>query len=387
MDIIMYISNLLVYLLLILFSGLVLVDSFISTAVNEKQRSWHTRLLNNMNKGLVLAVLLALFLQLIQWAEQFGGNQLTVLLLEGATGRVWLALMVISTISLFVVKKYIQARLLAALLLLLVESMNGHPATSSFLVLVDFVHLASISIWVGGIVYFILQIKEGKDAVIAFIQPFTKLLWLTIALASVSGVVLTVFILPDASYLFYTSWGQLLLIKVAAVLLALWFGYKAKTYVVANENVSRPRALLYEFATMAVVIALAAIISSISPMPSFDRAINVHQMGDELHYTVKLSPNAPGPNSLSVTLWSLKEEGEIANVQLSIVAKDKPRTSERLFELDSIELEDHIEFPGFNESRFVLENMRLPYPTKWQAEVVISFVSGQQRQFSFEFEN
>jgi len=139
--------------------------------------------------------------------------------------------------------------------------------------------------------------------------------------------------------------------------------------------------------TLLVVIALAALMSTISPLPSAENALNRHQMGDELHYTVKLSPNAPGPNTFSLSLWTLKEEGEVANVQLSLYADDKPKTSARAYILQSIPIEDNIEFPGFIEQQFSLKELKLPYPTLWHATVDIVFASGQERQFSFSFEN
>lgn len=387
MEIILYLTKLAVYGLLIGLSGVILVDSFIRQAVSDARSDWQQRMIQKLGRGLVLTVILALFAQLIQWAQSFGGGeQLISLLVEGSTGRTWLILLLLSALFLFV-QKLPTARLIVIVLLLLAESMNGHASTSSIIILFDFVHLVMISIWVGGVIYFLINWKDGVEHVKIFLGQFTKLLWVSIALASISGVALTASIVPSISYLLYTSWGQLLLVKIAVILLAIYLGYKAKTFIQRKDSGGKSRHLKAEFFTLMIVIALAALISALSPEPNANNALNVHQMGDELHYTVKLSPNAPGPNKFSLSLWTLLEEGEIADVQLSIYASDKPRTSARLFTLQPIATEDNIEFPGFNERRFALEELKLPYPTTWRATVDIMFTSGQQRQFTFTFDN
>ena len=387
MEIFVYITKLIVYGLLISLSGLIMVDSFVRNAIAETRIQWRESIIQTVNRSLLLAVILAIFAQVVQWAQSFGGvEQIATLLIEGSTGRTWLALLLLSAIGLFV-QKLQAARLIIIVLLLLAESMNGHASSDSLIILFDFIHLATISIWVGGVIYFLVNWKDGTEQVRTFLERFTKLLWLTIAIASVSGIALTALILPSISYLLYTSWGQLLLVKIIAILIAIWLGYTANTYIRKHQADRKSRLLKIEYMTLLVVIALAALMSTISPLPSAENALNRHQMGDELHYTVKLSPNAPGPNTFSLSLWTLKEEGEVANVQLSLYADDKPKTSARAYILQSIPIEDNIEFPGFIEQQFSLKELKLPYPTLWHATVDIVFASGQERQFSFSFEN
>src|SRR5690606_26361834 len=291
-----------------------MVDSFVRNAIAETRIQWRESIIQTVNRSLLLAVILAIFAQVVQWAQSFGGvEQIATLLIEGSTGRTWLALLLLSAIGLFV-QKLQAARLIIIVLLLLAESMNGHASSDSLIILFDFIHLATISIWVGGVIYFLVNWKDGTKQVRTFLERFTNLLWLTIAIASVSGIALTALILPSISYLLYTSWGQLLLVKIVAILIAIWLGYTANTYIRKHQADRKSRLLKIEYMTLLVVIALAALLSTISPLPSAENALNRHQMGDELHYTVKLSPNAPGPNTFSLSLWTLKEEGEVANV-------------------------------------------------------------------------
>lgn len=393
----MYIVKLLVYTLLITISGYALIDSLIRPAVSQQRQGSVNKLMQQASKLLVFAVVAALFVQIISWVQQFKpeADQLIALLLEGWVGRVWLVLLLLSILFSLLAHKSPTARLLLVFAMLLAESMNGHASGDSILILFDFVHLAAVSIWIGGAICLWWNWREDKELALAFIQKFTKLLWLTIAVVSVSGLVMMLLISPSLTYLLYTGWGQLLLIKIAAVLLALWLGYKAKSFIqkheqakqAAGQGSARLRPLATELIVLMLVIAFAGGVSSLSPSPSAANALNYHQMGEELHYTVKLTPNAPGPNRLSLSLWTLEEEGEIEQVQLSLQATDKQKAVAREFQLEIAELEDFFEFPGFIETRYTLPELKLPYPSSWQATFTVSFMGGTERQFSFEFKN
>lgn len=395
MDTILYFVKLLVYLLLIIISGYVLVDAFIRSAVSEYSQIRVNKQLGHASKGLLLAIILAIFVQMISWEQQFDleAQQLLELLWEGSTGKAWLALLLCSIIFCLIIHKSSPIRLLLVLAMLFAESINGHVSGDSLLVLFDFVHITAASIWVGGALCLWLNWREGKEQALTFVQKYTKLLWLTIAAVSISGLALLIFIVPTVSYLLYTSWGQILLLKIAAVIVALWLGYKASSSIKKHQQADAEdkrlniRPVIAELSVLVLVVAFAASISMLNPQPSAANAINHHEMGEEIHYTVKLTPNAPGPNRLSLSLWTLEEEGEVQQVSLTIQAADKKKAEARQFILEPAELEEFFEFPGFIETRYFLEELNLPYPSKWEAQFTIEFVEGDSRQFTFSFSN
>src|SRR5690606_34678783 len=134
LEIFVYITNLIVYGLLISLSGLLLVDSSVRNAIAETRIQWRESLIPTVNRRLLLAVILAIFAQVVQWAQSFGGvEQIATLLIEGSTGRTWLALLLLSAIGLFV-QKLQAARLIIIVLLLLAESMNGHASSDSLII-------------------------------------------------------------------------------------------------------------------------------------------------------------------------------------------------------------------------------------------------------------
>lgn len=395
-DILNYLVKLIMYLLLVVISGNVLVNSLIPSSVSIQRREKMDNVINQAVKALLLVIVLGIFVQIISWTQQLKpeGSQLLSLFFEGSTGRVWLALLILSILLSLLNNKNFTARLILVLGMLLAESMNGHASGNSIVILFDFVHLATVSIWVGGVMLLWWNWRESKELAISFIGKFSKLLWITIALVSVSGILMTLNILSDWSYLLYTSWGQMLLVKIAAVLLTLWLGYLAKSKIVKRNakqsgegGATTYRPVLAELTVLVIVIGLAAVVSILSPTPSGDKALNHHEMGDELHYTFKLYPNAPGPNKLSLSLWTLEEEGEVASVELALQAMDKQKALPKVVQLEAAELEDDFEFPGFHETQFTLDELKLPYPSTWQALVTITFADGGEREFNFQFEN
>jgi copper transport protein len=398
-DILIYIVKLLVYMLLVAISGYVLVGSLISSGVSIQRKAAIDRLMGRSVKALLLAILIGISVQVISWTQQLQPepSQLVTLLLEGSTGRVWLALLILSILFSMLGNKYVAFpfRLLLVFAMLLAESMNGHASGDSILILLDFVHLVAVSIWVGGVFWLWWNWRESSEQALTFIRKFTKLLWVTIVVVSLSGLLMLLLIVPSWSYLLYTSWGQLLLLKIATVLLTLWLGYKAKTFIhkhnqakhEQNADVVSIRPVLTELGVLAMVIAFAAGVGMLSSSPSAANALNHHEMGEELHYTIKLTPNAPGPNQLSLSLWTLKDEGEVKEVELAIQSIDKQQAMPRVFQLETAELDDFYEFPGFNETRYTLDNLKLPYPSTWQVSFTVTFTSGSERQFSLQVEN
>lgn len=391
MEIIMYISRWLLYICLLATSGVIIVNSLLGMKWEQGLKGIIQLRTQQLAKGFLFTVLLALCVQLILWIEQFGIQdfQWKELLLNTSTGKVYIYLLVLGCIGLFIPKFEGIFSMIWAWLLLLAESMNGHIAAiegNQFGILFDFIHLSCAAIWIGGLIHMWLVWRHEQTSALQFLNKLTKMLWLSIALVSVSGIILTILILPSWTYLLYTAWGRWLLLKIALICVTIWCGYQVRNKILKQQRNTK-RAMSIEATLLAFIIVLATIISSISPSPSMSNALNIHKMGEELHYTVKLTPNAPGPNQLSLTLWTLVEEGTVDSVKLSMYAEEKSNRSKRTLELQQAELEDDFEFANFNESRFVIKDLELPYPSKWQAIIEMTFTDGHQQSFKFTFSN
>ena len=391
MDSLIYLSNIILHLTLLAASGLILANSLLGMKWEQAVLSQLQLRTQQLNKCLVFVVILALCVQSMQWINIFGVEsiQWKELLLNTSTGKGLTYLLVLSVIGLLLRKIDSFLSIIWAWLILFGEAINGHIAaldSNQIGILFDYIHLSCSAIWVGGVIKLWIIWRHDKAIVAEFMVKFSKILWVTISLVAISGVILTILILPSGLYLLYTTWGRWLLVKIVVISLAIALGYAARIKIVKQQK--NPRRVMWMEAILLIgIITIASLISQISPMPKMDNSLNVHEMGEELHYTVKLAPNAPGPNQLSVTLWTLEEEGKVATVDIDLYAKDKPARSERSVELVQAELEDEFGFDNFNESRFVMKDLHLPYPSKWQAKVIITFEDGNERSFDFQFSN
>lgn len=391
MDSLIYISKMILHITLLAASGLIIANSLLGMKWEQALLGQLQLRAQQLNKWLVIAVILAICVQSMQWINIFGVEsiQWKELLLNTSTGKGLTYLLVLAIIGVLLKKMDSLLAIIWAWLILFGEAINGHIAAidnSQVGILFDYIHLACAAVWVGGVIKLWIIWRHEKALAAEFMNKFSKILWITIALVAISGVALTILILPSGLYLLYTSWGNWLLIKIVVISLAICLGYAARIKIVKQQK-NPQRVMWIEVILLVAIITIASLISQISPMPKMNNTVNVHTMGEELHYTVKLTPNAPGPNQLSVTLWTLEEEGKVATVDVALFAEDKPARSERVFTLVEAELEDEFGFDNFNESRFVMKDLQLPYPSKWQAKVTMMFEDGHERSFNFKFSN
>lgn len=384
-----YAVSMLYNVVLIVTIGLTLVEAYFSRGVTaefihrqKKHRVFAVRLL-------FVLVICSVFEQSIMWIEQFGTHKLNMfsMFFETSSGQIWVALFALAFIGLFIQRLPATFIVIWSLLLLAVESLDGHiSALSSYMIVFDFIHLLCAAIWAGGIATFILHWRQGRQELLPMMQSFMKVIWLTIIFMSVSGVVLTIVILPDPLYLIYSGWGIWLLIKILLVIIAFYCGYRVRNSL-KHKQLPVFKALQIEAITLAVVLLIAGLITAISPEPS-DNTLNSHKMGEELHYTVELSPNRPGPNTLSIRLWTLEQEGEIDTVTVKLVDEQKGDRTKKSYVLSKVDVVDPYNFNGFIETRYALhESLRLPYPSDWQQEVTITFKNGMERTFTTHFKN
>ena len=156
-------------------------------------------------------------------------------------------------------------------------SLSGHSAAdagSSWLSeFADWAHLAAASLWVGGLVQlaFVVWPLAPELRRRAFLS-FSKLATVLIAVLLSAGIYLSVLRLPRLSDLWSESYGQVLLVKLALVSLALLWG--AAHHFLVRPALERgaplfsglPRSLAGESAVgMAILLAAAVLVESKPP--------------------------------------------------------------------------------------------------------------------------
>jgi copper transport protein len=156
-------------------------------------------------------------------------------------------------------------------------SLSGHSAVdagSSWLSqLADWLHLAAATLWVGGLLQlaFVVWPLEPELRRQSFLR-FSKLATLLIVVLLAAGTYLSILRLPHVSDLWSAGYGQVLLVKLGLVSLALLWG--AAHHFLVRPKLERgaplfarlPRSLAGESAVgMAILLAAAVLVDSKPP--------------------------------------------------------------------------------------------------------------------------
>lgn len=165
-------------------------------------------------------------------------------------------------------------------------SLSGHsaaePNSSRWSELADWVHLTAASLWAGGLVMLLVVLVTARELGRAAFAGFARLAPVLIAMLVAAGVYLSFLRLPELADLWTTSYGQLLMVKLGLVALALTWG--AVHHFVVEPRLDRPGVLLRlprsiagEAAVgMAVLLVAALLVNTAPPPVDQDDAISLN---------------------------------------------------------------------------------------------------------------
>jgi copper transport protein len=158
-------------------------------------------------------------------------------------------------------------------------SLSGHdavdPGSSWASELADWVHISAASLWIGGLVSLVLAIWLAAPELrrVAFLR-FSRLATVLVGLVLGAGTYLAIVRLPHLHDLWTAGYGQVLLVKIALVAVALSFG--AAHHFLVRPRLARAgegfltrvgRSLVAESAVAISVLLLAAILTDSKPPP------------------------------------------------------------------------------------------------------------------------
>jgi putative copper export protein len=165
-------------------------------------------------------------------------------------------------------------------------SLSGHSAadagSSSLSELADWLHLSAAALWVGGLVQlaFVIWPLEPGLRRQAFLR-FSRLATVLIVVLLAAGTYLSVLRLPHLADLWNESYGQVLLVKLGLVSLALAWG--GAHHFLVRPRLERgaplfaglPRSLMGESAVgMAILLAAAVLVDSKPPPQPLKQPLN-----------------------------------------------------------------------------------------------------------------
>ncbi|MBB3114360.1 copper transport protein [Paenibacillus phyllosphaerae] len=385
---ILYAVRIAYYAGLLLAAGLLLWSSINRAdgeSISRIRRKWELPVM----RGFLVAVLLYVFVQATETMKGYPTSEYLKLFGQTDVGRGWIILIGLAAIGFPVLKLGRAVRLGWVALILALESWSGHAIVFSpkaMSVLFDLVHLAASSLWAGGLVLLlVIWISDRKEAG-RFAEVFSSFALLSLVVLTISGVGMTFLFLPSLDYLLYTAWGKLLIAKTAFVVLVLIIGALLRLRV-RRGDLPNYTLLRIDFGLMAIIVAIAAIFTYISPLPA-NEPISYHKMGNDMHMTIRISPNKPSvDNTFNLKIWLPNDKGPAKSVVLRLKSLDKPELGAIDVPLTVYTDEELSSFDGYVKEAFKAEGPYLPFAGKWQAEIRVINTNDDELVERYEFRN
>lgn len=370
-ELLLYLSRGLYYAALLLSAGLLLWFGLLR-AKTELQRSQFDKWGLLTMRALLLTSMLYVFVHTRELMEGQPSPDWLRLFTRTEIGISWLMLLALALLGFLVLKSGAVWRALWAAAVLVLESLSGHAAAYEpkwYSVLLDNVHLFASAIWAGGLAFLLVLWREERKDAGRFAEVFSRAAWISIVVLTISGVLSTLLFLPDFSYLFYTSWGVLLVIKTVLVLLVIVTGALLRLRV-RRGDLPHSGLLKLDVGLMAAIVLVVGIFTYISPLPA-NEPFSKHLMGTDKHITLRITPNVPGENKVIVKVWLPEQSGAPKRVKLLLRSIDKPELGALEVPIEAYDDEEIDTFDGYIKATYRAEGPFIPFPGQWKAEIRI----------------
>ena len=218
------------------------------------------------------------------------------------------------------------AALAACLGLMLTASLTSHAAAESapvIPILADFVHLAAVSAWVGGLAWFVSAVRESRPLeagtqtglVATLILHFSNLASVCVGVVVLSGVYTSLLRIGALTELVSTAYGLALLIKIGLALVLILLGGINLVLVSPRLRRSRDRGesnlpvlgrfrqvVTAEVVVGVIVLLSASLLSSLPPAHSsqVSTGLNGSARADDLLLRLSINPGRVGQNTFSL---------------------------------------------------------------------------------------
>jgi copper transport protein len=303
----------------------------------------------------------------IHWAD------VMTLLTKTAVGVSWSLSILLALAGLLFLQRFRSFDAIWAVLLLAVKSISGHAMafdTPVRTVLLDFLHLVAAAIWAGGLFYLIVVGYKHPDARSRFLPVFSRAAMWSIIVLVVTGALSLLFFIPKPAYLLYTSWGIWLLAKMFLVLCVIVTGVLLRRGMRKRPEATPLRLLRLDFALMLLITGIVGIFTFLNPFPA-NEPLHWHVMGEKIHMTAEISPNAPGTNDFSVQVWLPESSAAPKRVQLLLTSLDKEGRGPievPIAEGSAVSKQPDL-FTGFHRYDYSASGPYLSFPGRWKVQV------------------
>jgi len=366
-----YASRALFYASLLVLSGLVIWG--LRRSPSETERQTRETWIGWTSQFGALATLVYVVLQMANLTEDEPLSEWARILTETTVGRLYASQLVLAFAALLLRGMGVYVRLVWPLLALLAETWSGHAAAFSpagYTLVLDYVHLLAAAVWAGGLVLLAAVWQRERPEAGRFAIHFSKWALLSFLLLALTGVLSTLRFLPTLSYLFETAWGTWLLVKVGLSLLVVVTAFLIRLRLRKGE-LPRAGLLRTDLGLLGAIAISVGVLTYQNPLPA-NQPISYHQMGTDMHVTLRITPGAPGDNAFTLKVWLPEDVGGPKAVQLRLRplgSRDVGFIDVPLEAYEDTELDD---FPGFLKKTYKSQGPYLAFRGKWEAQIRVT---------------
>ncbi|OLP65625.1 Copper transport protein YcnJ precursor [Bacillus pumilus] len=261
--------------------------------------------------------------------------------------------------------------LLVFIVLLWLKAQIGHPAATDNKILttsMDFIHLVSASIWVGGLTAIVLLLlkklpNEDQSLLRRTLKAFHPWALLSVGLIVFSGFVNAIFILQSFDALFQSAYGRTFLIKIGLFTVMGLLGLFHYLMLRWEKKQKRHVSLRVEWIIGIAILLLTAVFTNIPspPPPAPEPFFGANQVEDRDLISLSITPNAPGKNTFEVA-FTKKDGQTIMDIQ-SVTATIQKVT------LFGEPVPSEFQLKRLKNGHFTAENLLLNEKGTWKIEI------------------
>jgi copper transport protein len=262
--------------------------------------------------------------------------------------------------------------------LLLSLGLSGHAATGDLVpvaLVADLVHVGAVGLWLGGllVVLAVALPRAQPDELRRVVPRFSSIAFAAVVALVVTGVFQSWRQVGGLDALTQTTYGHLLLAKLALFVVMVGFGYLGRRWVqrgYRNESVDvgaddaevvagYRRSIRVETALGIAILAVTALLVNAQPARSaLSQPYSAELVADDLLIDVTIDPAKAGPTDIHV--YTLTATGAVAQVEELALELSLP-------ERDLGPLEVPLERAG--PGHFSAYDVEVPLPGDWTIEV------------------
>ncbi|QGQ97999.1 hypothetical protein EHS13_25455 [Paenibacillus psychroresistens] len=394
-DWLLYLSRIFYYLTLLLLIGWVMWSVVIRKRDEKVQQSlqkWRVGLL----RAFVFALIFLVYYHYQELIGEGGAAELLHLFFETSIGVSWLASFILAIAGFFILQRKLWIDLIWIAAMVAVKSLNGHAMAFKpigWTLGLDAVHIAAAALWVGGLAISIV-LWRNKSFLKLWLPQFSRAAFYSILILTVTGSLTAWFYLPKLSYVQYSQWGTLLVIKVGLVLAVAITGFWIRRHM-KNHNTQEDltagglsKWLKVDLILMIAVVSIVGLLTYAAPIPKND-PFNWHEMGEKAHLTLNINPNVPGVNTFDLEIWLPSKAGNPKQVELLLKYKGDQKLAPISIPLEAIEDKNLVpgeyeSFDGFVKYVYKSEGPYLSFAGKWGLELNIYDAEDNEVSFTNE---